>query len=286
LSFSAASGLNFAWGWELIHFLPSFEFAICNTVFFSRTKLCADRGVLGYIVAMSDYWLARDGQQFGPYSIEELQQRVAQGLADATDLVWTEGMPAWDILSKVVPIRRGPPPPPPPAVLPPSPSPTPHYVAPPAGADTNLYPPAISWWVVILFSFMTFGIFAWIWCLKEARFAKKLDPHTSAWILMLIAVIAYAFAIPCYIGMISIGDSDVRSIFALLELLCSLTGGILFIVAGFQIRRAMVTYYNTVEPIGLRMSGAMTFFFNIIYIQYHFDRIATWKRTGFLQPQR
>jgi hypothetical protein len=29
----------------------------------------------------------------------------------------------------------------------------------------------------------------------------------------------------------------------------------------------------------------MTFFFHIFYIQYHYERIAKWKRTGSLQPQ-
>ena len=40
------------------------------------------------------------------------------------------------------------------------------------------------------------------------------------------------------------------------------------------------------EPINLRLSGVMTFFFNILYFQYHFTRIAEWKRTGMLSPQR
>ena len=34
-------------------------------------------------------------------------------------------------------------------------------------------------------------------------------------------------------------------------------------------------YYNTVEPINLRLSGIMTFFFNMIYFQYHITRIAS-----------
>jgi hypothetical protein len=44
----------------------------------------------------------------------------------------------------------------------------------------------------------------------------------------------------------------------------------------------MLTYFNTVEPIALRLSGVMTFFFGILYLQYHMTRIADWKRTGVL----
>jgi hypothetical protein len=51
-------------------------------------------------------------------------------------------------------------------------------------------------------------------------------------------------------------------------------------------RDALVEYYNTVEPINLRLSGVMTFFFSFLYFQYHFSRIANWKRTGYLLPQQ
>jgi len=56
-------------------------------------------------------------------------------------------------------------------------------------------------------------------------------------------------------------------------------------VAIFKARSLLLEYYNTVEPINLRLSGVMTFFFNILYFQYHFTRIAEWKRTGMLSPQ-
>ena len=54
----------------------------------------------------------------------------------------------------------------------------------------------------------------------------------------------------------------------------------------FGIRASMVRYYNSVEPINLRLSAIMTFFFNVFYFQYHFTRIAVWKQTGYLSPQR
>jgi hypothetical protein len=50
-------------------------------------------------------------------------------------------------------------------------------------------------------------------------------------------------------------------------------------------RSSIENYYNTVEPINLRLSGVMTFFFAVYYFQHHFSRIANWKRTGYLQPQ-
>jgi hypothetical protein len=44
-------------------------------------------------------------------------------------------------------------------------------------------------------------------------------------------------------------------------------------------------HYNRIEPIGLRLSGVMTFFFSIYYFRHHFSRIAQGKKTGYLQPQ-
>ena len=50
----------------------------------------------------------------------------------------------------------------------------------------------------------------------------------------------------------------------------------------FSIRSAMEDYYNSRENIGLMLSGVMTFFFRTIYLQYHVNRIAKWKKTGVL----
>jgi hypothetical protein len=59
-----------------------------------------------------------------------------------------------------------------------------------------------------------------------------------------------------------------------------IAGGVCGLIGMFNMRRSIENYYNTVEPIGLKLSGVMTFFFNIVYFQYHFSRIAAWKTTG------
>ena len=61
---------------------------------------------------------------------------------------------------------------------------------------------------------------------------------------------------------------------------------VLQIVGVFKMRAVLEEYYNTVEPINLRLSGVMTFFFALFYFQYHFSRIANWKKTGYLLPQQ
>ncbi|MGZ4889375.1 MAG: hypothetical protein ACXWBH_09355, partial [Candidatus Angelobacter sp.] len=60
---------------------------------------------------------------------------------------------------------------------------------------------------------------------------------------------------------------------------------VLFVIAEFQMKNDLEDYYNTVEPINLRLHGGMTFFFAVWYFQHHFSRIAQWKKSGVLQPQ-
>jgi len=48
------------------------------------------------------YFIHRNGQQFGPYSLRELQQYAAEKRVAATDFVWSEGMPEWVFVSDVL----------------------------------------------------------------------------------------------------------------------------------------------------------------------------------------
>ena len=61
-----------------------------------------------------------------------------------------------------------------------------------------------------------------------------------------------------------------------------LAGAIVYLFGVFSIRAAMEDYYNSTENIGLTLNGVMTFFFSTVYIQYHINRLARWKKTGVL----
>jgi len=62
-----------------------------------------------------------------------------------------------------------------------------------------------------------------------------------------------------------------------------LVGFVFYEIGFFKMRRSLLAYYNTVEPIGLQLSAPMTFFFNVFYFQHHFSRIARWRHTGVLE---
>jgi hypothetical protein len=62
-----------------------------------------------------------------------------------------------------------------------------------------------------------------------------------------------------------------------------IAGAIIYLFGVFSIKAAMEEYYNSTENIGLQMSGAMTFFFSTIYIQYHINSIARRKKAEILK---
>lgn len=49
------------------------------------------------------YFVARAGQQEGPYSKSILRQLVAGGVLSPSDLIWKEGFPAWAELGRIIP---------------------------------------------------------------------------------------------------------------------------------------------------------------------------------------
>lgn len=58
---------------------------------------------------MNDTYVSRDGEQYGPYSIEDISQYVTEGRFASTDHAWKEGMSEWVALHTMLP--NTPPPP-------------------------------------------------------------------------------------------------------------------------------------------------------------------------------
>jgi hypothetical protein len=149
-----------------------------------------------------------------------------------------------------------------------------------------LVPPALHWGLVLLLSVVTFGIFTIIWYFVQAAFVQKLERNNGAIILGVIGFVAGLLAgfMRNGTGGFDVDENTIAGQVMLIGIL-QLASSALFIVGYFKMRQSMLNYYNLAEPINLRLSGAMTFFFGILYLQYHFTRIAHWKRTGFLPLQ-
>lgn len=232
---------------------------------------------------MTAYHVSRNGKTLGVYPEPDAKDYYAQGRISPHDLVWREGMPAWLAASEVF----GPAPQPEFTSAPPVPPPmpvvdsTPAVLASAAGNSVSAapLPPKLHWALVLLFTLLTFGIFFVVWIFVQAAWVKKLDPKSNAMTLMII------YLVLVLVGQAIAGASEKESAEAAAGGMLILIGSIVSIVGIFSIRRSMLDYYTRVEPIGLRLSGALTFFLGVFYLQHHMTRIAKWKAAGVLPPQ-
>ncbi len=251
------------------------------------------------------YQVSRNGQMYGPYTLEDLQRYLQTGNVLPTDLAKSEEMTDWLPVSQILGISAQPMNPgatggqgfgghgfggqpgaqafgaQPPAYVPGMPgAPIPF-----AGAGAYPDPPNLNWGLVLLFGILTCGLFFIIWEVVIAAFAKRLEPASKA--------VTY-YAIGIVFGIISVFFS-IGSTFALLHAgaavvagagagtraigsLFSLAYTILLLVGRFTVRNTLEKHYNGPEPLGLRLGGVMTFFFGGIYFQYHLNRINEMKQ--------
>jgi hypothetical protein len=122
-------------------------------------------------------------------------------------------------------------------------------------------------------------VFNIVWTLILANWARKLDGDNNT----LVYVAMYpAGVVAGVIALVASGRSGPGPL-AAIGLLLFLGGLVAYVVGMFKIKGAMEAYYNFNENIRLQLSGVMTFFFSIIYLQYHVNRIAKWKSTGILE---
>jgi len=225
------------------------------------------------------YHVTRNGQNYGPYTLEDLSRYVASGNILPTDMAKSDEMPEWVTVASLLSTGASVPPPQAPYTPPSQPG-----YAPPAypAASVGEAPPNLHWGLLLLLSIVTCSLFAMIWSIVESAWMNRVVP-ASRQLALGIAVVAGNVLVE--------GMKDHRnwnyhqgwSVYAQhdhpLTSFLGLCVFILLIYARFNMRNAMEQYYNTVEPIRLRLSGVMTFFFGGLYFQYHMNRINEMKRT-------
>ena len=220
------------------------------------------------------YWISRDGQKHGPYSLETLQRLLAEGKLVPADWVWLEGSPRWVPLVDYIatpttePVAR-------------APQPLTAF-QPPYFRPFTLIPPDLHWAAVFVLGMLTVGLFSLVWSLVMTNFVRELDHDNTARTLYIVGFIAI-FAGNVFRVIAGLQTRGVRP--SGTGILMVFAGIVCYITARFRMRRTLLIYYNSVEPIGLYLSDVMTFFFGLWYLQYHLSRIAKWKKTGYLAPQ-
>ncbi len=220
------------------------------------------------------YHVTRNGQNYGPYTLEDLQKYVASGNVLPTDLTKSDDMPDWVPVSHVLGMAPD---------LPPSYQPPP----PPTYPVSNLAPypdaPNLNWVLVLLFSFFTCTLFRWVWTLVLAAWMKRVQPNSKAiffyaaaavlgfWEVLLSSHSHVVLQPGVHWWVTYYGGHPLRDVIVLVSWVVRL-------IARFTMRSELEQHFNTAEPVGLSLSGVMTFFFGCVYFQYHLNRINELKR--------
>lgn len=213
-----------------------------------------------------EYFVRRGEQRFGPYSLSDLQKYVQSGNLVAGDVAQSEGMTDWvpltQVLGNIPAMAMG------------------NGGAGAVAVQPQLVelPPNLHWSIVLILGLITRELFNLIWALVQANWARKLIGDNKPMVLVAMypaGMIAGVVTIALFKGQ--------SSGIALLGSLFILAGAIVYLFGVFSIKAAMEEYYNSTENIGLQLSGVMTFFFSTVYLQYHINSIARWKKTGVLK---
>jgi hypothetical protein len=214
-----------------------------------------------------NYQVSRNGQIYGPYTLEDLRRYVASGNVLPTDMAKSEEMSEWlpvaQILGAPAPV---------PAYAPAEAYATPAaYPAPAGAAYPN--PPNLNWGLELLLGFFTCTLFVVAWNLVIASWANRVQPNSKALIYYIIAtVLVLANLGSSWTVLIAIGHHHPyhRNI---LGSLISIAAWVMRLIARFTLRENLEQHFNGPEPLGLRLSAVMTFFFGGIYFQYKLNEI-------------
>jgi drug/metabolite transporter (DMT)-like permease len=222
------------------------------------------------------YQVSREGQTYGPYTLEDLQRYVASGNVLLTDTAKSDDSEEWipvaQILGTSVPLAA---PPLTPGYVP---APVNPYGTPAVSPYPN--PPNLHWVLLIVISIFC-GLFGFIWEIVQINWLRRIEPTSKATRYFILAYVLGFIAVPFFIT----ADHSHNQSFASIFLLClggliGLASAIFYILYRFAMKNSLEQHYNTVEPLGLRLGPIMTFFFGSLYFQYHFNRINEIKRAS------
>jgi hypothetical protein len=217
------------------------------------------------------YHVQRNGQQYGPYTLEDLKAYVASGNVLLTDVAKNEEMPDWLPVSQILNVAA-------PAQVVPYGGTSAEY---PQSAAIYPDPPNLHWALVLLIAIFTCGLFGMVWMFVQAAWMRKVNPKSKALTYYIVLIVLYVITIVAEIAsMVAARNGNPSTALTLLYGLCGIANLVVFLIAVFTMRSEMEEHFNGPEPIGLSLSGVMTFFFNVYYFQYHFTRINELKQAA------
>src|SRR5580698_9958670 len=122
------------------------------------------------------YHVTRNGVNYGPYTLEDLQRYVASGNVLPSDLAKSDDMAEWLPVSQILGGSA------------PPPSPAASYVAgaaPVYAAPGAIYPdpPNLHWALVLVIGIFTCGLFCVVWDFVQSSWMRRVNPRSNALLL-------------------------------------------------------------------------------------------------------
>ncbi len=237
------------------------------------------------------YQVSRNGQTYGPYTLEDLQRYVASGNVLPSDMAKSEEMSEWLPVSQILanagasaasapPLGSG-------------------FSTPPAyaeiGSGAGYQPPSASaiaaspypdapnlhWGLVLLFSILTCTIFIWIWNLVVAAWLKRVQPNATSLFFYLGAIVLLIIQVGMQAGSLHhVMSPGVHTGYNPITGIVGLLAWIVKLVARFSQRASLEEHFNGPEPVGLQLNPVMVFFFGGIYFQYKINEINAMKQAA------
>ena len=233
------------------------------------------------------YRVTRNGQIYGPYTLEEIERYLASGNIVPQDFAQAEGAAEWtpvaQLLSSAAYGATGPAAPFSGTAYTATPLSAPGFYAGavPANFNPQLFPdpPDLPWWLALILGIVTGGVFFVVWDIVQAAWMRKIEPRSTSLYLYIAA--AFFFLLNLQTSWHSVGYWVFHSPFVPVHH-SGVFGGIRFVLwlaARFVLRSELLTHFNTSEPIGLRLNGFLTLILGGLYFQFHFNQINAIKRS-------
>jgi hypothetical protein len=210
------------------------------------------------------YQVSRNGQMYGPYTLEDLQRYVASGHILPTDLAKNEEMTEWIPVSQI------------PGAMPAYPAQA-AYTQGAAGGYPDA--PNLNWALELLLGFLTCILFVIAWNLVIASWAKRVQPASKALTYYIVATVLMVLNFGGSYGGVLAAMHHQHHHQNVFGGIIAIATWVVRLIARFTLRDTLEQHYNGPEPLGLRLSAVMTFFFGGIYFQYKLNKINEMKET-------
>ncbi|UPG94003.1 pilin [Luteibacter aegosomatissinici] len=222
-------------------------------------------------------WIGRGGQKYGPYEEAVLRGWVKEGKVEPDVLAWRTGMAEWVPLATLLPGMEVPPPIPPPSAgwAPRGFSAREDGGFAPDPRATFQTPPSLHWFVVLLLTMVTGGIFGWIWMFVQASWVGKIDKRSKALVLFILALVSYV---------VGFSLTTQKTPAATLAGVLIMFGAIIVIYVGIFAMADSIKRDAAKRGLALHIGGITLFFLSMYYLQGIMTWLARWKETGQTEP--